>query len=101
LSGDLNPLHIDPAVAKQAGYPRPIMHGLGNFGVAGHAVLRSFCGYDPGKLVGFACRFSAPVFPGETLRIEMWRDGKIVSFRARVVERDAIAINNGRAELRA
>src|SRR4029077_4318148 len=101
LSGDLNPLHIDPAVAKQAGYPRPIMHGLGNFGVAGHAVLRSFCGYDPGKLVGFAGRFSAPVFPGETLRTEMWRDGKIVSFRARVVERDVIAVNNGRAELRA
>jgi acyl dehydratase len=100
LSGDLNPLHIDPAVAKQAGYPRPIMHGLGNFGIAGHAVLRSFCGYDPGKLVAFACRFSAPVFPGETLRTEMWRDGKIVSFRSRVVERDVIAVNNGRAELR-
>jgi acyl dehydratase len=100
LSGDLNPLHIDPAVAKQAGYPRPIMHGLGNFGIAGHAVLRSFCGYDPHKLVAFACRFSAPVFPGETLRTEMWRDGKIVSFRSRVVERDVIAVNNGRAELR-
>ena len=99
LSGDLNPLHIDPAVAKQAGYPRPIMHGLGNFGIAGHAVLRSFCGYDPAKLVAFACRFSAPVFPGETLRTEMWRDGKIVSFRSRVVERDVIAVNNGRAEL--
>ena len=101
LSGDLNPLHADPAVAKQAGYPRPIMHGLGNFGIAGHAVLRAFCGYDPDKLVAFACRFSAPVFPGETLRTEMWRDGKIVSFRSRVVERDALAVNNGRAELRA
>ena len=100
LSGDLNPLHSDPAVAKQAGYPRPIMHGLGNFGIAGHAVLRTFCGYDPDKLVAFACRFSAPVFPGETLRTEMWRDGKIVSFRSRVVERDVIAVNNGRAELR-
>ena len=100
LSGDLNPLHSDPAVAKQAGYPRPIMHGLGNFGIAGHAVLRTLCGYDPDKLVAFACRFSAPVFPGETLRTEMWRDGKIVSFRSRVVERDVIAVNNGRAELR-
>jgi acyl dehydratase len=100
LSGDLNPLHSDPAVAKQAGYPRPIMHGLGNFGIAGHAVLRTFCGYDPDKLVAFACRFSAPVFPGETLRTEMWRDGKIVSFRSRVVERDVIAVNNGRGELR-
>jgi acyl dehydratase len=100
LSGDLNPLHSDPAVAKQAGYPRPIMHGLGNFGIAGHAVLRTFCGYDPRKLVALACRFSAPVFPGETLRTEMWRDGNIVSFRSRVVERDVIAVNNGRAELR-
>jgi acyl dehydratase len=101
LSGDLNPLHADPAVAKQAGYPRPIMHGLGNFGIAGHAVLRTFCGYDPHELVAFACRFSAPVFPGETLRTEMWRDGEIVSFRSRAVERDVIAVNNGRAELRA
>ncbi len=49
LSGDRNPLHADPAVAKQAGYPRPIMHGLGNFGIAGHAVLKTLCGYDPRK----------------------------------------------------
>ena len=64
------------------------MHGLGNFGIAGHAVLKTMCGYDPAKLVSFACRFSAPVFPGETLRTEMWRDGAVVSFRTRVVERD-------------
>jgi acyl dehydratase len=100
LSGDRNPLHAEPAVAKQAGYPRPIMHGLGNFGIAGHAVLKTMCGYEPGRLVSFACRFSAPVFPGETIRTEMWRDGAVVSFRSRVVERDAIAINNGRAEVR-
>jgi acyl dehydratase len=100
LSGDRNPLHAEPSVAKQAGYPRPIMHGLGNFGIAGHAVLKTMCGYDPGKLVSFACRFSAPVFPGETLRTEMWRDGAVVSFRVRVAERDVIAVNNGRAEVR-
>jgi len=100
LSGDRNPLHADPAVAKQAGFPRPIMHGLGNFGIAGHAVLKTFCGYDPQKLTAFACRFSAPVFPGETLRTEMWRDDRIVSFRSVVVERGVIAVNNGRAELR-
>jgi acyl dehydratase len=58
------------------------------------------CGYDPERLVSFGCRFSAPMFPGETIRTEMWRDGDIVSFRARVVERDVIAINNGRAEVR-
>ena len=88
------------AVAKQAGYPRPIMHGLGNFGISGHAVLKTFCGYDPSKLASFACRFSAPVFPGETLRTEMWRDGAVVSFRAKVVERDVIAVNHGRAEVK-
>ena len=100
LSGDRNPLHAEPAFAKQAGYPRPIMHGLGNFGFAGHAVLKTMCGYDPAKLIAFACRFTAPVFPGETLRTEMWRDGAVVSFRTRVVERDAIAVNNGRAEVK-
>jgi len=100
LSGDLNPLHAEPAVAKAAGFPRPILHGLGTFGVAGHAVLKALCGYDPTRLTAFAGRFSAPVFPGETIRTEMWRDGAVVSFRARVVERDVIAINNGRAEVR-
>ena len=100
LSADRNPLHADPAVAKQAGFPRPIMHGLGNFGIAGHAVLKTMCGYDPGKLASFACRFSAPVFPGETIRTEMWRNGAVVSFRSSVVERDVVAINNGRAEVR-
>jgi len=100
LSGDRNPLHADPEVARQAGYPRPIMHGLGNFGIAGHAVLKTMCGYDPTRLTAFACRFTAPVFPGETLRTEMWRDGNVVSFRVRVVERDAVAVNNGRAEIR-
>ncbi|HZC58013.1 MAG TPA: MaoC/PaaZ C-terminal domain-containing protein [Xanthobacteraceae bacterium] len=100
LSGDLNPLHAEPAVAMQAGYPQPITHGLFNFGVAGHAVLKTFCGYDTGKLTAFACRFSAPVFPGETLRTEMWRDGDVVSFRSRVAERDVTAVNNGRAEVK-
>jgi acyl dehydratase len=100
LSGDYNPLHAEPAAAKAAGFPRPILHGLGTFGVSGHALLKTMCGYDPARLTSFAARFSAPVFPGETIRTEMWRDGAVVSFRARVVERDVIAINNGRAEVR-
>ncbi len=100
LSGDYNPLHAEPAFARAAGFPRPILHGLGTFGVSGHAVLKTLCGYDPTRLVAFAGRFSAPVFPGETIRTEMWRDGAVVSFRARAVERDVIAINNGRAEVK-
>jgi acyl dehydratase len=99
LSGDYNPLHAEPAAAKAAGFNRPILHGLGTFGVSGHAVLKAMCGYDPARLTSFSGRFSAPVFPGETIRTEMWRDGSVVSFRARVLERDVVAINNGRAEL--
>jgi acyl dehydratase len=101
LSGDVNPLHADPEFAKAAGFPRPILHGLATFGVAGHAILKGFAGYDPAKLAAMKCRFSAPVFPGETIRTEMWRDGGVVSFRGRVVERDVVAINNGRAEVKA
>jgi acyl dehydratase len=100
LSGDPNPLHVDPAVAKAAGFPRPILHGLATFGIAGHAILKNICGYDPAKLTAISGRYSAPVFPGETIRTEMWRDGNVVSFRARVAERDVIAINNGRAEVK-
>ncbi len=99
LSADRNPLHADPKIAKAAGFPRPILHGLGTFGVVGHALLRAACGYDPARLKSINARFSAPVFPGETLRTEIWRDGAVVSFRTRIVERDVIAINNGRAEV--
>jgi acyl dehydratase len=99
LSGDINPLHAEPAFARAAGFPRPILHGLASFGVAGHALLKSVCGYDPTRLAAISGRFSAPVFPGEAIRTEMWRDGNVISFRARVVERDIIAVNNGRAEI--
>jgi acyl dehydratase len=99
LSGDPNPLHADPAVAQAAGFPRPILHGLASFGIACHGILKCVCDHDPGRLRAISGRYSAPVFPGETIRTEMWRDGPIVSFRARVVERDVIALNNGRCEL--
>jgi len=100
LSADLNPLHADLDVAKAAGFPRPILHGLGTFGVVGHALLQSVCGYDPTRVRSFAGRFSSPVFPGETIRTEFWRDGDIVSFRASVPDRNVVVMNNGRAEVR-
>jgi acyl dehydratase len=101
LSGDINPLHAEPEFARAAGFPRPILHGLATFGIAGHAILKSVCGYDPTRMTSMAGRFSAPVFPGETIRTELWRDGAMVSFRSRVVERDVIAINNGWAGVKA
>jgi acyl dehydratase len=99
LSGDVNPLHADPEFAKIAGYPRPVLHGLATFGVAGHALLKEVFGYDPARLKAMSVRFSSPVYPGETIRTEIWRDGQVVSFRARVPERDVVASNNGRAEI--
>jgi acyl dehydratase len=100
LSADLNPLHADLDVAKAAGYPRPILHGLGTFGVVGHALLKSVFNYDPANFTAMSGRFSAPVFPGETIRTEIWRDGNVLSFRALVPARNIIAMSNGRAEIR-
>jgi acyl dehydratase len=99
LSGDYNPLHAEPAAAQHVGFPRPILHGLATFGVATHALLKGVCGYDPDRLGSIAGRFTAPVFPGETLETEYWVDGEVVSFRTRVEDRDTVAINNGRATL--
>jgi len=96
LNGDDNRLHADPAVAAAAGFRQPILHGLCTFGVVTHALLRALCGYDPARLRSVDLRFSAPVFPGETIRTEIFRNG---AFRARTVERDVIVVNNGRAVL--
>jgi acyl dehydratase len=96
LNGDDNPLHADPATAAQAGFPRPILHGLCTLGFVCHALLRGLCDYDPQGLRSLDLRFSAPVFPGETIRTEIWRDG---GFRARVLERDIIVVSNGRVRL--
>jgi acyl dehydratase len=97
LSGDYNPLHADPAIAKVAGFERPILHGLCTFGVAGRAILRACCENDPVKLKEIHLRFSSPVYPGETISTEMWRDGNTVSFRARALPRNVVVLNNGRA----
>jgi len=100
LSGDYNPLHADPAYAKQAGFEMPILHGRCTFSIAGHAILKTLCGYDPARLVSMQGRFASPVYPGETIRTEMWRDGNVVSFRSTVAARGATVLNNGRAEIR-
>jgi acyl dehydratase len=99
LSGDYNPLHADPDVARSAGFARPILHGLCSLGVAGHALLKTVAAYDPARFKSMRLRFTAPVFPGETIRTEMWIDGSQVSFRARLREREAIVLDNGIAEI--
>jgi acyl dehydratase len=96
LNGDFNPLHIDPDVAEAAGFDRPILHGLCTFGVVCHALLKSLCGYDPARFGRMDLRFSSPVFPGETIRTEIWKQEGGAAFRARVLERDKVVVSNGR-----
>lgn len=96
LNGDLNPLHADPAVAQRAKFERPILHGLCTAGIVCHALLRALADYEERRLTGFRLRFAGTVIPGETIRTEIWSDG---SFLARVVERDAIVIDGGRANI--
>jgi len=99
LSGDYNPLHADPEVARKAGFPRPILHGLCTFGMATHAVVKAMCHYRADELRAMAVRFTSPVYPGETVRFQLWRRGKHVHLRARVEARDTIVLNNGFIEL--
>lgn len=99
LNGDWNPLHADPAVARAAGFERPILHGLASWGIAGAAVLKAVCGYRPERIKSLFGRFTAPVYPGETFRTDIWVDGNIVSFTVRALERNVVAINNGKVEL--
>lgn len=101
LNADPNPLHVDPQVASNAGYPKPILHGLCTYGVAAHAIVKTVCAYDPARLVRFDTRFSAPVYPGETIVVEMWQaDDGMVQFQAKVAERDIVVLSNGVAGVR-
>ncbi|MCV9945526.1 MaoC family dehydratase [Rhizobium sp. BT-175] len=99
LNGDLNPLHIDPQAAGRSGFDRPILHGLCSFGYAGYAIVAAI---DPGMTVGLraiAARFSAPVFPGETITLQMWRNDAEIRFRVIVASRGTIILDNGMARL--
>jgi acyl dehydratase len=100
LCGDRNPLHIDPAAAAKAGFKAPILHGLCNYGVTCRAVLEAYCDFDPIRIASHAVRFSSPFYPGETLKVDLWRDGDIVSFEASVPARGVTVIKNGKTVLR-
>ena len=95
LSGDYNPLHAVPEIARNAGFREPILHGLCTLGIATHALMKTCCGYDPNRFKRMRLRFSAPVYPGDTIRTEIWRGGAEVAFRCKSLEQNKIVINNG------
>lgn len=102
LMGDFNPLHADPAVAKAAGFERPILHGLASYGLVAHALVRQCAEHDPARLRALDIRFTAPVFPGETLVTEIWRtteNPNHYQLRAKVLERDKVVLSHGWAEI--
>jgi acyl dehydratase len=98
LSGDYNPVHVDPVVARKAGFERPILHGLCTFGVIGRALVAAVCDGEPSALKELGGRFSSVVYPGETITVDIWRESpRELQFRARIAERNATVFNNGRA----
>lgn len=99
LSGDYNPLHSDPETARKAGFERPILHGLATFGLAGVAMVNACCEGMTDRFSLIEGRFSAPIFPGETITFDVWNvgDGQ-AAFRARVAARDAVVLNSGHFE---
>lgn len=91
LSGDLNPLHIDPAVARLVGFDRPILHGLCTYGHAGRALLHHACGGDPARFRSLSARFSGVVFPGDELTTRGWQQDA-GSFIIQVVKADGSVV---------
>ncbi|MFE2511101.1 MaoC/PaaZ C-terminal domain-containing protein [Streptomyces naganishii] len=92
LSGDYNPLHADPEFARTAGFDRPILHGLCTYGIALKAVVDTLLGGDVTRVRSYATRFAGVVYPGETLRIRMWRQDGAVRVEVSAVERDAAPV---------
>jgi acyl dehydratase len=99
LCGDRNPLHSDPEFARRAGFAKPILHGMCTFGITCRGILQAYADYDPAAFRQHAARFSSPVYPGETVTLDMWKDGNVISFEAKVKAREAVVIRNGKAVL--
>ena len=100
LSGDLNPLHVDEDIAREAGFERPILHGLCTMGLVCHALLKQFCSYRPEKLRELSLRFSQAVCTGDRLRLECWEEGGgLIRFRVKNSNNGALVIDRGLARI--
>jgi len=92
--------NVDPPVGQSVGFERTILDGLCSYGITCRAVLESYCDFDPARIASHAAGFSAPVYPSDTIVIDLWRDGGVVSFEASVPERNKTVTKNGKSVLR-
>lgn len=99
LSGDRNPLHIDPDTAASVGFDRPILHGLGTMGIVSRALVHAACGGVASSLCEMNVRFTAPVYPGDTINTHIWKDGDTLHFRAYRNGFEQCVIDNGFAKI--
>jgi acyl dehydratase len=100
LNGDYNPIHSDPEVAAKAGFAKPILHGLCTFGIACFGLVQHLCAGDPARLAEIFVRFTRPVYPGDTIRLELFEEADSWRFRARTKERDEVVLDRGLARLK-
>lgn len=100
LTGDHNPLHMVPEAAAKAGFPRPILHGVATYGLCAAFAEKALC-EEGGRLIGISGRFSAPVFPGDTIQLAFWREADGARIEARVPARDTRIFADGRVMIHA